>query len=328
MSHSPESPCCAHRHRYTVTNRSHLTETSLQSLFHPLIQCTPDTATSAALSLTHSKPDSPHCHPPAQPAMSHAPSHLRIGIIGAGNIGQPLARLFTQAGHTVKIANSRGPETLADIAQRTGATAATVEEAVKNAQLVVVTIPQKAALQLAATKLFSQLPADTIVIDTCNYYVGRDGHIAELDEERVTQSGWVGQHLGHAVFKVFNNIYYLSLDTDGKPAGAPGRIALPVAGDNAAHKATIIALLDQIGFDGVDAGKQDESWRQQPGTPVYCTDLDAEGVKRALSQAVRSRSRAVQDIQLKEVMAAFAENAPKEKVIARLRQVMAEQYGK
>ena len=259
--------------------------------------------------------------------MSHSPSHLRIGIVGAGKIGQPLARLFTQAGHTVKIANSRGPETLADIAQRTGATAATVEDAVKDAQLIIVTIPLKAVPKLAATKLFSQLPADTIVIDTCNYYVGRDGHIAELDEERVIQSRWVERQLGHPVLRVFNNIFCRCLDADGKSAGTPGRIALPVAGDSAAHKATVIALLDQIGFDGVDAGGLDESWRQQPGTPVYCTDLDAAGVKRALSQAVRSRSLAVQEVQLKEMIAAFNVDAPKERITALSREVMAEQYG-
>ena len=259
--------------------------------------------------------------------MSHSPAPLRIGIIGAGNIGQPLARLFTQAGHTVKIANSRGPETLADIAQRTGATAATVEDAVKDAQLIVVTIQQGAIPKLAATKLLSQLPTDTIVIDTCNYYVMRDSHIAEFDDETVTQSRWVEQQLGHAVVKVFNNIYWRTLDTDGKPAGTQGRIALPVAGDNAAHKATVIALLDQIGFDGVDAGGLDESWRQHPGTPVYGCDYDVTEVKRALSKADRSRSLVVQDIQLKEMMAAFAVNASNERVAALSREVMAEQYG-
>jgi len=259
--------------------------------------------------------------------MSSSSSSLRIGIVGAGNVGEALARLFAQAGHTVKIANSRGPSTLADVVQRTGASAATVEDAVKDAQLIVVTIPQKAVVELGQKALFSQLPADTIVIDTGNYYPHRDGAMGEFDSESVTESRWTEKHLGHAVIKAFNNIFFHSLSTQAKPTGTAGRIALPVAGDNAAHKATVIALLDQIGFDGVDAGSVDDSWRQQPGTPVYTTDYDVEGVKRALSRADRSRSHDVQALQFKAWMESFAAQAPPERIPALSRQVMAEQYG-
>jgi len=88
---------------------------------------------------------------------------------------------------------------------------------------------------------------------------------------------------------VFNNIYAQHLMDLGKAADALGRIALPVAGDDEAAKAVVIRLLDELGFDGVDAGGLDESWRQQPGTPVYATDFDVAGVKRALSEATKER---------------------------------------
>ena len=260
--------------------------------------------------------------------MSRLPSNLRIGIIGAGYIGEPLARHFTQAGHAVKIANSRGPETLAEVAQRTGATAVAVEDAVKEVDLIVVTIPEKSIPQLGEKRLFHTLPAETIVIDTGNYYPDRDGHIAEFDAESVTESRWVEKHLGHPVLKVFNNIGFPSLANQGKPAGTAGRIALPVAGDNAAHKATVIALLDQIGFDGVDAGSLDDSWRQQPGTPVYCTDHDVRGVQRELGRADRSRSHAVQVVQTKAMYVWMGAGKPVDQLPTMGRELMAEQYGK
>lgn len=255
------------------------------------------------------------------------PTSLRIGIIGAGNIGEPLARFWTQAGHTVSIANSRGPDTLTDVAQRTGAAATTIEGAVKGANLVVVTIPQKAVPHLAAQNLISQLPADTIVIDTGNYYSFRDGQIAEFESESIAESRWVEQQLGHAVVKVFNNIYFHSLSHLGKPAGTPGRIALPVVGDNTVHKATVIALLEQLGFDGVDAGTLDDSWRQQPGTPVYCTDLDVAGLRSALARADRSRSHTVRDLQIADWHAAMEVGEGQEQMAVHARALMTQQYG-
>jgi predicted dinucleotide-binding enzyme len=159
-----------------------------------------------------------------------------------------------------------------------------------------------------------------------NYYPQRDGAIEELDSESITESQWVEKQLGHSVVKVFNNIGFPSLNTNGKPTSAPGRIALPVAGDNAAHKATVMALLDQIGFDGVDAGELKESWRQQPGTPVYCTDWDVEGVKRLLNRADRNRSRAVQELQTKAMFAALGAGKPTDQLPLLARALMAEQY--
>jgi predicted dinucleotide-binding enzyme len=136
---------------------------------------------------------------------------------------------------------------------------------------------------------------DVVVIDTGNYYPGlRDGPIAAIDAG-LPESCWVARQLGRPVVKAFNNIVAHSLAHEGRPAGDPGRIALPVSGDDARAKATVIDLVDQIGFDGVDAGDLETSWRQQPGTPVYCTDYDVEGVRRALAQADKSRAPALRD---------------------------------
>jgi 8-hydroxy-5-deazaflavin:NADPH oxidoreductase len=214
---------------------------------------------------------------------------MKIGIIGAGNIGGALARRLTALGHDVSIANSRGPETLSGLASETGARPVTVEQAAHAGDLVIVTIPQKSIPDLPRG-LFDGVPDDVIVVDTGNYYPQqRDGRI-EAIEGGMPESRWVEQQLGHPVVKVFNNIYADHLLKRGRPAGTAGRIALPVAGDDQAAKAVVVRLLDQLGFDGVDAGDLDESWRQQPGTPVYGTDLDTDGVRRALSLASRERT--------------------------------------
>lgn len=216
------------------------------------------------------------------------PPRLRIGIIGAGNIGGNLARRFAALGHDVAVANSRGPETLAGLAAETGAKAVTVEEAARGKDVVIVTIPQKNIRDLPSG-LFDGVPDDVVVVDTGNYYPrNRDGRIDAI-EEGLTESRWVERQLGRPVIKAFNNIYAQHLLTHGKPAGTPGRVALPVAGDDPAARAVVIRLLDELGFDGVDAGGLDESWRQQPDTPVYGTDLDAEGVRRALAEASPQR---------------------------------------
>jgi len=214
---------------------------------------------------------------------------MNIGIIGAGHIGGTLTRRLTALGHNVFVANSRGPETLVALAHETGAQPVTVEEAARNGKIIIVTIPEKNIPKLPRN-LFAGAPNDVIVIDTGNYYPQqRDGRI-EAIEQGTTESRWVSQQLGRPVVKTFNNIYADHLLRLGRPAGDPKRIALPVAGDEPQAKQIVIDLLDELGFDGVDAGTIDESWRQQPGTPVYATDHDAEGVRKALSQASRERT--------------------------------------
>ena len=214
---------------------------------------------------------------------------MKIGIIGAGQIGGTLTRRLTALGHEVSVANSRGPETLSNLAAETGATAVSVPEAVRGVDLIVVTIPMKNVSNLPAG-LFADVPDHVVVIDTGNYYPRqRDGRI-EAIEAGLPESRWVAQQLGRPVVKAFNNIYARHLLELGRPAGAPGRIALPVAGDDASAKAVVLKLVDELGFDGIGAGGLDESWRQQPGTPVYAKDFDAEGVRRALSEAKKERT--------------------------------------
>ena len=209
---------------------------------------------------------------------------MKIGIIGAGNIGGNLTRRLTALGHEVAVANSRGPDTLADLVSATGARAVPASEAATGADVVVVTIPLKAVPDLP-DDLLAGAAADVVVIDTCNYYPQqRDGRIAAI-EDGMTESRWVEQQLGVSVVKAFNGIYAEHLLTRGVPAGTAGRIALPVAGDDADAKDVVMGLVDSLGFDPVDGGGLDDSWRQQPGTPVYGADLDADGVRKALGEA-------------------------------------------
>lgn len=213
---------------------------------------------------------------------------MDIGIIGAGHIGGSLTRRLTALGHTVRVSNSRAPETLADLADETGATAVWAREAATDADLVIVSIPQKNVVDLAPGIVSGAKPGAP-VIETNNYYPReRDGLIAAI-EAGTPESVWVSEQLGVPVFKVFNGIFWKHLLERGLPPGSAGRIALPVAGDDAAGKRIVFDLVNELGFDPVDGGTLAESWRQQPGTPVYGTDLDAEAALRALSAASPER---------------------------------------
>lgn len=219
---------------------------------------------------------------------SRIPIRMRIGIIGAGQIGGTLTRRFTQLGHEVFVANSRGPESLAGLARDTGAHAVTTEEAARSGELVIVTMPEKNVRDLPKD-LFAGVPDNVVVVDTGNYYPRqRDGRIDGI-ENGMTESRWVSRQLGRPVVKAFNNIYARHLLERGKPAGTPGRIALPVAGDDQRAKQIVMKLVDELGFDPVDAGTIDESWRQQPDTPVYAADRDADGLRRGLAEAKSER---------------------------------------
>jgi len=209
---------------------------------------------------------------------------MRIGIIGAGNMGATLAFRLTQLGHQVTIANSRGPQTLADVANRTGATPVPISQVSSKADVVIVAIPEKSVPAVAAG-LLSALPEDTVIVDTGNYVPQlRDGHIDAIDAG-LPESHWVQSQLRHLVVKAFNTIRPASLADLGKPAGAPGRIAVPVAGDDPAARAVVLELADQLGYDGLDVGPLAESWRQQPGTPVYTADLPLDAAQQALADA-------------------------------------------
>jgi predicted dinucleotide-binding enzyme len=210
---------------------------------------------------------------------------MNIGIIGAGNIGSALAGNLVKLGHTVSIANSRGPETLKDVAAKTGAKPVTAQQAARAGEIVILTIP---FINVPKTKaLFADVPPGVIVIDTNNYYPEmRDGEIAPRD---VIDSQWVREHLGRPVIKAFNNIYAHHLATTGKPKGTPGRVALPVAGDDAKAKHSVLELVEALGFDAIDNGGLADSWRQQPGTPAYTADLDQAKLTQALATADRHK---------------------------------------
>jgi hypothetical protein len=208
---------------------------------------------------------------------------MRIGIIGAGNIGGTLTRRLTALGHEVRVANSRDPQTLAELAAETGATAVWATEVADDAELVIVSIPQGRVVDLPAGIVKGARPG-AVVIETHNYYPGRDGRIDEI-EGGALESVWVSQQLDVPVMKAFNCIDWKKLLRAGEPKGTPGRIAIPVAGDDEAGKQVVFDLIEQLGFDPIDGGSLADSWRQQPATPVYGTHLDADGARAALAEA-------------------------------------------
>ena len=230
---------------------------------------------------------------------------MKIGVIGTGAIGGTLARHLAKLGHVVSAANSRGPESLASFALETGVHAASIAEVVKNARVVIVSVPEAAILKLPK-HLFAAADADTIVVDTGNYYPqARDGAIPGLDTG-LLDSQWVAVQVGRPVIKAFNNIGAASLRDKGRPAGSIDRVALPVSGDKAESRAVVMQLVEQLGFDAIDAGVLTASWRQQPGTPSYCHDLDARALQQALGAAQRDqlpRYRTEADTQAKRIMA-------------------------
>ncbi|MFE2260773.1 NADPH-dependent F420 reductase [Streptomyces griseosporeus] len=218
---------------------------------------------------------------------------MKIGIIGAGHIGGNLTRRLTALGHHVSVANSRGPHTLTALAEETGATPVRAEDAARDAEIVVVTVPVKAVPDLPHGFL-DHAAEGVAVIDTGNYYPReRDGRIDEIEDEGITESRWTERRIGHPVVKAFNGTYAQDLLDRPLPAGHPERLALPVAGDDEAAKAKVRALIDELGFDTVDAGGIDDSWRQQPGTPVYGLRAGTEAVRTALAEASPERPEAL-----------------------------------
>jgi 8-hydroxy-5-deazaflavin:NADPH oxidoreductase len=212
-----------------------------------------------------------------------------IGLIGAGHIGSQVARLAVRSNYNVVISNSRGPGTLSALVAELGprARAATAADAAKAGDIVVVTVPLKSYQAVPVEPL-----AEKIVIDTNNYYPERDGHIAELDNESTTTSELLQAHLPTSkVVKAFNHIYAAALTTDGQPAGTKNRRALAIASDDPGAKATVTRLLDQFGFDAVDAGPLKEGWRIQRDTPGYGPRRTAEELRRDLAAAKRYADR-------------------------------------
>jgi 8-hydroxy-5-deazaflavin:NADPH oxidoreductase len=208
-----------------------------------------------------------------------------IGFIGSGHIGSQVARLAIAHGYNVVMSNSRGPDTLAALVAELGpkARAATAAEAATAGDIVVVTVPLKNYRQVPVAPI-----AGKIVIDTNNYYPQRDGHIPELDRESTTTSELLQAHLPTSkVVKAFNHIYAAQITTDGRPAGTPNRRGLVIAGNDPAAKATVAKLLDEFGYDAVDAGPLSESWRIQRDTPGYGPRRAADELRKDLAAAQR-----------------------------------------
>jgi len=231
---------------------------------------------------------------------------MRIGVIGTGSMGGILARHLARLGHHVSVASSRGPESLTALAAQIGATPVSVVDAAHVGEIVIIAIPTKAVAELPR-KLFANVPSSVVIIDIGNYHPElRDGHIDAIDRGML-DSQWVAQQIGRPVTKAFNNILAESLLEKGVPRGTRGRVALSVAGDSPEAKSAVLRLVDDLGFDPVDGGDLDESWRQQPGTPAYCQDLEATALRRALAEANRSRIaeyRAEQETRIRRSIAA------------------------
>jgi 8-hydroxy-5-deazaflavin:NADPH oxidoreductase len=211
---------------------------------------------------------------------------MKIGILGTGHIGKTLVRKLSAAGHDVKVANSRGPDTIEPDVLASGARAVTAAEAVGDVDVVILSIPLNRLPGIAP--LIAGVPAETVVIDTSNYYPARDGRIEAIEAGQV-ESLWVSEQLGRPIVKAWNAIGSDSFARKGKPAGSPARIAIPVAADSDRDRKVGMALLGDTGFDAFDAGTLADSWRQQPGAPCYCTDLALEEMTAAHAAAERAR---------------------------------------
>jgi predicted dinucleotide-binding enzyme len=224
---------------------------------------------------------------------------MKIGILGTGHIGKTLVRKLSAAGHDVKVANSRGPDTIDADVLAFGGRAVTTAEAVADVDVVILSIPLHRVPEVAP--LIASVPAGTVVIDTSNYYPARDGRIDAIEAGQV-ESLWVSEVLGRPVVKAWNAIGSASLANKGKPAGSPDRIALPVAADSESDRKVGMALVEDTGLDAFDAGTLAESWRQQPGAPCYCTDLTREELAAALPAAERARLPKRRDVAFAAVM--------------------------
>ena len=208
---------------------------------------------------------------------------MNIGIIGAGEIGGTLVRQYAKAGHSVKMANASGSEKLKTLALETGASAVTLADAVVDVDVIVISIPLIGILKFPKG-LLKNIGANTTIIDTCNYYPIRDGKITDI-EDGMSESVWVSDQLQRPVIKAYNNILYRSLVSSGLPKGTASRLALPIAGDDKRSKDVVSILVNDSGFDSFDYGSLEDSWRQQPGSPVYCTDLTLAQLKKSIAKA-------------------------------------------
>ena len=218
---------------------------------------------------------------------------MKFGIIGTGAIGGTIAKKLAAAGHKVKVYNNSEYATLEERARELGASPSTIKDIVKDVDVVIISIPTTAIPGLPKD-LFAGAEDNVIVVDTANYYPFRDGEIKELNNGKV-ESVWIAEALGRPVIKAFNNLLAHTLKHGSKAKGSAGRIAMAVSGDDQNAKKVIARLIDDIGFDAVDAGVLADSWRHQPGTPAYCTELSVDQLKRALDSGNKENAAHLRD---------------------------------
>ncbi|MFC5458734.1 NADPH-dependent F420 reductase [Massilia niabensis] len=224
---------------------------------------------------------------------------MKIGILGTGHIGTTLVTKLSLAGHDVKVANSRGPETVDTAILRNGARAVTSAEAVTDVDVVIMSTPLGAIPKIAP--LIAGLPAHVVVIDTSNYYPARDGKVDAI-EAGMAESVWVAGQLGRPIAKAWNAITSASFAEKGMPAGTAGRIAIPVAADGDREREVALALVEETGLDAFYSGTLADSWRQQPGAPCYCTDLSLNEMPKALASAELDRLPRRRELAIQAIM--------------------------
>ncbi len=238
---------------------------------------------------------------------------MRIGILGSGAIGATLARVFSAGGHEVAVANSRGPETIDPAVLEFGARAGSAADAVRDKDVVILSVPFFKVPDVAG--VFASVPEETVVIDTTNYVPFQDWDVpVEGVGQGQVESLWVAGRLGRPVVKAWNAVLEETLKTRGAPAGTPGRIALPVAADSDQARRVAMRLVDESGFDPFDAGGLADSWRQQPATPAYCTELTLDELGPALRAADREKTPALRARALERV-AAFTSPPTREEIV-------------
>lgn len=218
---------------------------------------------------------------------------MKIGIIGTGAIGGTIAKKMAEAGHEVKVNNTDQADKLEARAEELGVKAATLKNVVKDVDVIILSLPT-IAIPTLPKDLLAGVPENVIVVDTSNYYPFRDADIEEIKKGKV-ESIWVSEQLGRPVVKAFNNLLAETLANGGKNSGAEDRIAMAVAGDDPQAKKVIASLVNDAGYDAVDSGRLSESWRHQPGTPAYCTELNEEELKQALSDGVKEVAPSLRD---------------------------------
>jgi len=231
---------------------------------------------------------------------------MKIGIIGAGQIGGALIKQYSKAGHRVKMANSSGTEKLKNLVLETGASAVSLTDVVNDVDVIVIAIPLIGILKLPQ-ELFKNTPANLTIVDTCNYYPIRDGIIEDI-ENGMPESIWVSNQLERPVIKAYNSILAGSLVQSGLPKGSASRITLPVSGNDKKSKDLVSTLINDSGFDSLDIGNLQDSWRQQPGSPAYCTDLTLTQLKNSIPKAKKELLPERREIALKFILKQKPEN--------------------